>query len=101
VIKISSSVISLSHTATDDNKFHLSDVDLWASEANIHVLTNDAKYGDFDTQEATITTNDVPFFRNFNIRDIYFKNDGAAANTKIVIVGIRMRESVMKELGIK
>jgi len=98
---MSSSVISLSHTATDDLKFHLIDVELWASEANIHVVTNDAKYGNFDKQEATIKTTDIPFFRNVNIADLFFKNDGAAANTTIIIVGIRMTEAQKEELGIK
>lgn len=97
---MSSSTISLSHTATDNNKFHLVDVDLWVSEVNIHVLLQDAKYGDFDVQEATITTNDVPFFKDVNLADLYFKNDGAGANTKIVLVGIRMTEARKKELGI-
>lgn len=76
------------------------DVDLWVSEANIHVVTNDAKYGDFDVQLATITTADVPSFKDFNLRDLFFRNDGAAANTTIYIVGIRMTEARKEELGI-
>lgn len=98
---MASSVISLRHTATDDLKFHLVDVDLWVSEANIHVVTNDAKYGDFDVQLATITTNDVPFFRDFNLRDLFFKNDAAGFHTTIYIVGIRMTEARKEELGIE
>lgn len=95
-----SSVISLAHTATNDLKFHLVDTDFWVSEANIHVVTNNAKYGDFDIQNATITTNDVPFFREFNLRDIFFKNAGAGSNTTIYIVGIRMTEKRKAELGV-
>lgn len=99
-ISYSSSVISLAYTATADTKFHLIDVDLWASEINIHVQTNDAKYGDFDKQDAIITTNDVPFFRNVNVADFFFKNKTAASNTTIVIVGVKMPPGQMKELGL-
>lgn len=64
------------------------------------MITNDAKYGDFNEQLATITTNDVPSFSDFNLRDLYFRNDGAAANTTIYIVGIRMTEARKQELGL-
>jgi len=97
---MTSSVISLAHTTTVDTKFHLIHVDLWASEINIHIVTNDAKYGDFDKQDATITTNDVPFFRNINLKDLYFKNAVGGSNTTIRVVGIRMTEKQMKELGV-
>lgn len=95
-----SSVISLAYPATDDLKFHLVDTDLWVSEANVHIANENAKYGDFDKQDATLTTNDVPFFRNFNLRDLFFRNAGAGADTTIYIVGIRMTEARKKELGI-
>lgn len=99
-MNIPSSVISLKHTATTDLKFHLVDVDLWVSEANIHVVTNDAFYGDFNIQEATITTLQAGFFKDFNLRDLFFRNAGAAANTTILIVGIRMLPARMEELGL-
>lgn len=98
---MTSSVISLKHTATDDLKFHLVDVDLWVSEVNIHIVTNNAKYGDFNEQNATITTNDVPFFHDVNLKDFFFKNAGAAANTTIYLVGIRMSEGRKKDLEIE
>lgn len=99
-INISSSVIFLKHTAANDLKFHLVDVDTWVSEANIHVVTHNAKYGNFDEQLATITTNDVPFFHDFNIADLYFKNAGVGDNTTIYLVGIRMTEARKQELGL-
>jgi len=77
------------------------DIDLWASEVNVHVETNDAKYGYFDKQDATITTNDVPFFRNINLRDMFFRNAVAAANTTIRLVFVPMTDARKRELGIK
>jgi len=98
---MTSSVISLGHTATADGKFHLVAVDLWASDINIHVMLQNAKYGDFDNQECTIVADkDVPHFENVNLKDLFFKNAGAAANTKIWAVGVRMTEKQMKEAGV-
>lgn len=97
---MSSSTISLGHTATDDLKFALVDVDLWASEINIHIVTNNAKYGTFDVQEATVTTAEVLNWKDTNIRDWFFKNAGAGSNTTIYLTGTRMTEARKKELGI-
>lgn len=75
-------------------------MDLWANEINIHISSNDAKYGNFDKQEATITTADIPFFRNTNVKDWYFKNDSAGSNTVITIVGTRMTKKQMEDQGV-
>ena len=90
----------MAHTAADDLKFHLVDVDFWVSEANVHISANNAKYGTFDVQDAIITTNDIPFFRNFNLRDLFFRNSTPASNTVIHVVGIIMSEEEMKERGL-
>lgn len=74
--------------------------DLWLRSANIHVVTNSAKYGDTNNQDATITTNDVPFFDDFNLADLYFKNAAPAANTTINVVGIKMTDGRKAELGV-
>jgi hypothetical protein len=73
---------------------------LWIRSGNIHISTNNAKYGDFVDQDATVTTNDVPFFEDFNLADLYFKNAGAGSNTVVYFVGIRMTEGRMRELGV-
>lgn len=74
---------------------------LWLRSANIHVVTNSAKYGDTNAQDATITTNDVPFFDDFNLADLYFKNAGAGSNTTINIVAIKMTKGRMLDLGVE
>lgn len=95
-----SSVLAVEHTATDDLKFHLCDGDMWVRSANIHIETQNAKYGTAEKQDATLTTNDVPFFDDFNLKDMFFKNAGAGANTTIRIVGVLMSEGRKEFLGV-
>jgi len=67
-------------------------------DANIHVVTNDAKYGKVNDQEATIYANDIVSFQDFNLADLWFKNAGAGSNTTVYIVGITMSKKRMREL---
>ena len=97
------SVVSRSYTASADTVFNLVSSDLWFEEINIHCYTNTAKYG--DTRDLTnvfglIYPNDVVTFRNVNLKDLYFMNNGAGANATISIVGVIMRDARKKELGI-
>ena len=90
--------MSYSHTATDDLQFRLVKTDLWLSNANIHIVTNDCKYGKVNDQPATATAGDILIFDNFNLADLYFINETAAANTTIYLVGITMSIKKMREL---
>jgi hypothetical protein len=94
------SFIYRTHTATTDAMFNLTTADLWMREANIHVETNNAKYGDRAGQDAQITAGDVVIFEDFNLLDVFFKNAGAGANTVIRVVGVVMTEGRKKDLGI-
>ena len=73
---------------------------MWCSEINVHVATNDAKYGDNNNQDATITTNDVLTFENINLKDLFFKNATAGSNTTIYAICIKMLPGEMKRLGV-
>jgi len=88
------------HTATDDNKFRLSQNDLWFRDANIHVETNAAKYGDTLQQEIQISTTDILTFQDFNLSDLFFKNAAAGSNTTITLNGVLMTDGRKKELGV-
>lgn len=94
------SVITYQHTAANDKPFRLISTNLWLRSANIHVVTNSAKYGNLYNQDATVTTNDVPFFDDFNLADLYFKNAGAGSNTTIHLVGIVMTPGRKKSLEV-
>lgn len=74
---------------------------MWMREANLHILTNDAKYGKVNNQLATARTNDILIFQDFNLADIWFKNAGAAANTTIYIVGITMSKKHIADLELE
>ncbi|GAH69114.1 unnamed protein product [marine sediment metagenome] len=61
-------VISFTHTATDDLIFRLTSSHMWFREANMHIVTNDALYGDKDLQlgspYATATGGAMPHHPN-------------------------------------
>lgn len=61
------------------------------TELDIQILTNDAYYGDKNEQAFELTAGDIVSFRNstgVNLTDIYFKNQGAGNNIKVVAVGV-------------
>ncbi|GAH69120.1 unnamed protein product, partial [marine sediment metagenome] len=80
--------------------FRLTSSHMWFREANMHIVTNDALYGDKDLQPATITAGDIVPFQDFDLSQMYFRNAGAAANTTIHVVGILMSTGKMITLGI-
>jgi len=96
-------VIQLSHTATSDDKFSLTYTPLWFREVNIHVLTNDARYGDtnISSSNPSITAGNGISFQDVNLQDIFFMNSGAGANTTITAIGVKMTPKRMLELGVK
>lgn len=100
IITYTQSFLYLSKTATDDNAFSLTPADTWVREGNIHVETNNAKYGDRSAQDATINAGDIVYFQDFNLADIFFKNAGAGANTVVRFVGVVMTPARKRELGI-
>lgn len=97
---MTSNILTLSHTAIDDLKFHLVHEPVWVRSANIHIVTNDANYGNFDAQAAKAATGAVVEFRDFNIQDLFFRNTGAGLNTTVQVVAILMTEGRKQELGV-
>lgn len=92
--------VSISHTATDDLKFSLVGADLWLEDVNIHCETKAAKYGSRSEQEAVVYADDVLSYRYINLKDIFFKNETAAANTVIRAIGVVMPPDRIKRYGI-
>lgn len=84
--KTSTSFVTLNVTATSDSAFRITDHDIPFYEANFHIVTNAALYGDMTAQDAPAAVGDVITFPKGNVKDIWFKNAGAGANTKIVCV---------------
>ena len=97
---MSSNVTTFFHTATDDNPFKLTIKDHWFKDCNIHIATQNAKYGDKNRQDASATTNDVLSFEDVNLNDLFFKNAGAGANTTIYFVGVEMLPAEKARLGV-
>lgn len=93
------SIVSLSYTASADTPFVITDHDIPFYDANFHVSTQNALYGDMVSQEAPASVGDVISFRNGNIKDIFFKNAGAGANTKIICVATVPTNYVSDALG--
>jgi len=87
-----------SYTATSDNPFRLSSSALWLKDANIHVVTNSAKYGNAQSRPATISAGDIVSFQDFNLYDMFFENASAGDNTTIYIVGVTMSKPEIRKL---
>ncbi len=94
--------IVLRHTATDDLKFKLTYGTLWCREANIHIQTHPACYGDsyITTTDPSILAGNGLSFQDFDISQLFFINAGAGNNTKIVAEIIPMTEARKIELGV-
>ncbi|PNX45504.1 MAG: hypothetical protein BV457_09460 [Thermoplasmata archaeon M9B1D] len=85
--------IAISHTNSSDNAESVSPTQtpLIFQELDIQILTNDAYYGDKNIQEFELSAGDIVSFRSsagVNLTDIFFKNQNAGNNTKIVAVGL-------------
>ena len=81
-----SSVIGFTKTMTDDNEHRIVDFDLPFIDLNIHVYTENAKYGAMGVCEGQINAGDVAFFQKGNLKDFVFKNASAGSNTTIVCI---------------
>ena len=79
-------VISLTHTASNDAIFKLTNDKLLFRDLNIHCYTNDALYGAFRVVDAVLTSNAIASFRDGDLSDFQFKNRVAGSNCKIVAV---------------
>lgn len=99
---MASKFIVLRHTATNDLKFKLTYAPLWCREANIHILTNDACYGDSDitTSDPSIGAGNGLSFQDFDISQLFFINSTPGSNTTIVAECIPMTEARKVQLGV-
>lgn len=85
-----------------DLQFRFTESDLWVKEANIHVLTNDAKYGKVNNQLATVTAGDILTWSHvFNLSDLWFINATATADTLIYITAIALSKKEVEELELE
>lgn len=86
------SILQYITTATADTVFCPVPHEVWLEYADIFCYTNDCNFGDAHNQDIDILAGDsysIP--HPVNINDLYFKNAGAGANTKIVIIGTPYR----------
>lgn len=94
-------VVSKTATAAADTKFKLVSAPMWFHSLNIVCMTNGAYYGDRVAQDFPMNVNDVIYYEHpVNLDEIYFKNQGAGANAKIVAVGALILKAEMQRLGI-
>lgn len=68
----------------------------------MHVLTNDARYGDTNITSAnpSIASGNGISFQDVNLKDVFFQNSGAGANTTIFAIAVLMTEGRKQELGV-
>lgn len=85
--------VSISHTNSSDNAESCTPTQtpLIFQELDIQILTNDAYYGDKNIQEFEVSAGDIISFRSstgVDLTQIFFKNQNAGLNCKIVAVGL-------------
>jgi len=95
-----SSFLSFSKTATADTPFRLTEESIPFYDANFHVLSNDAYYGDAAVLEAPQYAGDRTFFTKADLKDLWFKNYTAGSNTKVVGVATVPTTYVLQSLGL-
>lgn len=90
-----------STTAIADTAFKVVPDDTWFESIDMFILDNNAFMGDLRDQDVPIYANDIYYLLHpVNLNDFYFKNAGAAANTRVVVVGVLLTDLRKKELGI-
>lgn len=97
-----SSIRTFDYTATADTKFKLTTQPFLCREANIHILTNDARYGDINITSSypSITAGNGVSYQDFDLNDIYFMNSAGGSNTHVVATCIQMTPKRAKDLGL-
>jgi hypothetical protein len=98
MVKTTTSLITLQHTATADTPFRLTDASIPYYEVNIHIYDNKAYYGTAVEQVGEASVGAVISFQNGDLRDLYFKNFTAGSNCKIVAVATVPTDYVKAQL---
>ena len=88
------SILFFRHTAADDaaHMISIGEPDQWLEFADIFVYDENALFGGVDAQDVSILAGDsynIP--HPVNISDLFFRNAGAGANTRVVVVGTPYR----------
>ncbi len=88
-------------TATDDNIFNMTTLNLWFEEVDIFVYTNAATVGNISVQEIAMAANAVYTVKGpVCAKDFIFKNTNAGQNTKIVLAGTCLSDQQMSARGL-
>lgn len=95
-------VQQFTYTAAADTKFRLVQSTVWCREVNIHILTNDARYGDMNISAAnpSIAAGNGISFQDVNLADLFFQNTNAGSNTTIFAVAVIMTTGRKRDLGV-
>lgn len=90
-----------SHTATDDNPFNISTLELWMIEADVSIYTAAATMGTTTLQDVALAANSVKTIKGpVRISDFMFKNTNAGQNTKVVIDGTVLSDRQRIQMGL-
>ena len=90
-----------SHTAATDAAFKVVPSDTWFESIDIFIYDNNAYMGDIRDQDVLIQANDIYYLLHpVNLNNFFFKNAGAAANIRVVVVGVLLTDIRKRQLGI-
>jgi hypothetical protein len=92
--------ITYTKTAADDNPFRLTDDDVYYYDLTVKILTNDAYVGSGNQIQFPVTTSQVYYDRNANLKELWFKNYNAGSNTQIIAMVTVPTAQAKKVLGL-
>lgn len=99
--KTITSVVTFNVTASADAPFNVcAGQSIPFYDANFHIATQAAQYGDMTAQDAPAAVGDVISYRNGDLKDIWFKNAAAGVNTQIICVAVVPVDYVKEALGL-
>jgi hypothetical protein len=88
-------------TALDDNPFFVVFDDVWFNFCDIFVYTNSCYIGDRTAQDIDVLAGDIYTITTpVNLKDLWFKNKTAGANTTVVVAGTPMTRKQAESVGI-
>jgi hypothetical protein len=92
--------ITYTKTATSDNPFRLTDDDVFYYDLTVWVQTNDAYIGSSNQLFAPVTTSQIYYDRNGNLKELWFKNYNAGSNCVIIAMVTVPTPATKKLLGL-
>jgi len=91
----------LTATAGNDNAFPVTTLNIWVEEVDIFILDQGAYEGNVSDQIIPFNADDIHTVKGpVNLKDFFFKNQNAGANTRIILAGTQLSDAQLRIRGL-